>query len=287
MYHLQVLNLILINCLLALGAYLPFSTGLMVACLGTFMSVGAIVSAAAHSKAGIPLLFAVIVGGISASICGIFVALICSKLKGFLFTVSTLGLGELARVVATNNEFLGGALGYKNVEFVSVENFEFCLCSMLIIFIIIFILFEKSDIRRALSVIKENEILATTLGINVLYHRVLCLGAGGFIIGIAGGFYIHNVGILEPRMFGFESSLIILMFPILGGYRHFLGPLIGAFLLTFVPEALRFSTNSRMILYGITLIIVISARPEGIIGSSKLRSKFLLRILSANLLRLH
>src|SRR5205085_10196082 len=116
MYYLQIAILVAINCLLALSIYLPLSTGLMAVCFGSLMSIGAITAAWAYSSAGLPFSLAILSGGMVAAVAGTIIFYLCKKLTGFLFAVATLGIGELAHVVAINTEALGGALGYKNVQ---------------------------------------------------------------------------------------------------------------------------------------------------------------------------
>jgi len=241
--------------------------------MGSLMSVGAIGGAAAYSAAGLPFPIAVLVGGLVAVLAGVIVGTLCNKLAGFILAVVTLGLGELARVVATNSSTLGGALGYKNVGFIPFSTYFPYLVVGFLLCVVFFVLFEKSAMRRAFTVIRENETLAVTLGINIPRHRFVSLMIGSFIAGIAGSFYIHSVGILDPKMFGFETSLLILMYPIFGGSKTFIGPIVGAVLLTTIPEALRVSPEFRLILYGMTIVLVMLFRPEGIVAGRKLIMK--------------
>jgi branched-chain amino acid transport system permease protein len=126
-------------------------------------------------------------------------------------------------------------------------------------------LFERSASRKALAVLQENEVLATSLGISSSLHKIGTVLVGGFLAGVAGGFYIHSVGILDPRLFGFESSLLIITFAVIGGPRNFWGSIMAAVILTVIPELLRFSTTYRMILYGASLVLVVIVRPEGLL----------------------
>ncbi|HEX8396277.1 MAG TPA: branched-chain amino acid ABC transporter permease [Pyrinomonadaceae bacterium] len=264
----QNLILISINCLLALAAYLPLSTGLMVACFGTLMSIGAVVTAAAHADFSIPFFAAILLGGATAAVFGVFIALFCARLNGFLFAIATLSFGELARVIVINTDSLGGATGYSNVSLINYNEYLLYLLVTLAICFVLFYFFEKSSFRRALAVLRENEQLATTLGIGALRHRVVVIGASGFLAGIAGGFYIHHAVVLKPELYGFASSLLILMYPISGGTRTFLCPVIGAVLLTFLPDFLRFqgAGPERLIIYGAVLVLIMVLRPEGLLG---------------------
>jgi branched-chain amino acid transport system permease protein len=271
MYYLQVGILVLINAMLATGAYLPLSAGLMLMCMGTLMSVGAIVSAACHSSLGLPFPVAIFIGGLLAALAGGLIAVLCSRLIGFLFAVATLGLGELARVIVINTEALGGALGYKNVELTPPSEYLFYLLVAFGCCVVLLSFFEQSATRKLIAVLRDNEVVAASLGVNSLLHKAGVVAAGGFIAGVAGGFYIHSVGLLDPRFFGFESSLLIVTFAIIGGARNFWGAVIGATLLTVIPELLRFSSTYRMVLYGVALILVVILRPNGLLGVHRYR----------------
>jgi branched-chain amino acid transport system permease protein len=261
-YALQIAELAAINCMLALGAYVSLSSGLMVVCFGAVMSIGGIAAAAAYS-AGVPYCVAVLIGGLSGALCGAIVYALCARLARFIFAMATLGLGELARAMATNTETLGGALGYKNVQ-----PDPSVLYSVVILATVLaaFVWFERSPLRTALHLVKDNDIVASGLGIDVGRHRFGAVLVGSFIVGIGGSLYIHSVGLLDPRMFGFQNSVQILVFALVGGTAGYLGPVVGALTLTLLPELLRFSTSARMLLYGVALVAIMAVRPDGLVA---------------------
>lgn len=268
-YDLQIAELAAVSCMLALGAYLSLSCGLMFICFGAVMSVGGIIAATAYSG-GIPYLAALLLGGISAAILGGIVYLLCARLARFIFAVATLGLGELAHIVATNTEAFGGALGFKNIQPNPSSIYSFAILGL---FLLAFAQFERSPLRTVLRIIRDNDVIASSFGINVGVHRFAAIVAASFIVGIAGGLYIHTVGLLDPQMFGFDNSVQILVFAIVGGTMTYVGPILGAGLLTILPEVLRFSASARMLLYGTVLVAVMVFRPEGLSASRRVIAK--------------
>lgn len=262
MYYQQVATLAAINCLLALAAYVPYSAGLLVVCLGTFMSVGAVASASVYSVGTVPFPLALLCGGLVAALFAFAVSIICYRLKGFEFALATLGIGELTRVIATNSGMLGGALGYSNVRSDVSPLYAFL---SLVAVAALFYRFDRSAVRKALLVLRENETLAPTLGIKGTSHAVFAVTMAGLLAGLGGSLYIHTVGILDPKMFGFENSVQILVYPILGGLGSFIGPIIAGSALTVIPELLRFTPPFRMILYGASLVAAVVFLPDGII----------------------
>ena len=262
-YALHLAELAAINCMLALGAYVSLSSGLMVVCFGAVMSVGGIAGAAAYS-AGAPYFVAIVIGGIAGALCGGIVCGLCAPLTRFMFAMATIALGELGRVIAVNTELLGGALGYKNVR---PDPSVLYSIGLLATVVAVFRLYEHSPFRIALHLVKDNDVAASGLGINVARHRVLAVIAASFTVGMGGCLYIHSVGLLDPQTFGFENSVQILVFALVGGTASYAGPLAGAVSLTVLPEILRISTSARMLLYGVALVAVMAVRPEGLLTS--------------------
>jgi branched-chain amino acid transport system permease protein len=273
-YYQQLAILGGINCLLALAIYLPFSTGLLVMCFGTFMGAGAIVAAASHSTWGLPFPLALLLGASAGAIAAALIGGLCVRLGGFAFAMATLGMGELIRTSVNNVEGLGGALGYRDIQ---IGMSPIYLVAAVASWVIVFSLFERSVMRQAFRLIREDQALASSIGIDVGRHRLLAMTAGGFVAGLAGGFYVHSVGILEPRVFGFDASVLILMYAVVGGYSFFVGPLLGALVLTVIPEILRFSAALRMVLYGASLLVFIVLFPEGISGVRVHRRRYATR----------
>jgi len=259
MYLNQIAVFVMVNCILALSCYLPLTVGRLFICYGAVMSIGGVV--AAEAAYFVPMPLALLCGGVAGLLYAGLVGLICWRLEEFLFAVVTLAIGELTKVLVMNSAAMGGPLGFKNVSAILVSpSYPLVFLSS---FVVVLIYFEKSLMRKAFHFIKYSEVTAASLGIPVEKYRLLAISAGGFLAGVAGGLYIHTVGIIEPRMFGFESSIQILMFSLLGGYGYFLGPLVGAIILTITPETLRFSTSFRLVFYGLVLLLSTRLWPDG------------------------
>jgi branched-chain amino acid transport system permease protein len=266
-YYSQLIILLVVNALLALGAYLPFSSGLLVTCFGSFMGVGAILSAVAYSTYHMSFVAALLVGAFGAAAFGLIVGFVCGKLEGFLFAIATLGIGEISRIIVINSPTLGGALGYKDVETFSSSWFS---AAVLICVLCVLAMFERSLARRALTVMRGDESIATALGISIFKIRIATVSGGAFLAGIAGGIFIHSIGVLDPRLFGFEKGVEVIMYAVVGGASGMWGSLISASVLTIIPEALRFSSSLRMIIYGACIVLVVILRPDGIWGRRRL-----------------
>lgn len=262
-YYLQLLSLIAINCLLGLAAGLPLSGGLLVVCCGAFFGVGALVAAYLHATLAVPFILALLGGALCAALSALVASLLATRARGFLFAIATLSLGEVLRVIVLNSAALGGALGYKDV--LPVVGPGYPLVSLLLVFVLLRSLMA-SPVGSALLAVRVDERWSLQMGIRPELHRGLAMALGGFIAGLAGGLYVHNVGILEPRMFGAAKSIEILLFPIIGGVTRVWGPVAGAVILTLVPEIFRFSASWRMVLYGCSMVLVTLFWRDGISG---------------------
>lgn len=267
MYVIQVLTLVVINGLLGLGAYLPLAGGRIVVCSGAFAGVGAIAATVAHERYDLPYAVALLLGMCSAGVFAGLVGILTARLQGFAFALATLGVGELARVGVVNSPALGGALGFPS--FRAGPPLEAAILVGLCLALVV--RFELSSRRAVVAVLRTNERLAEGLGINVAAERLRLIVASGVLSGLAGGLHIGAVGLLAPATFGYERSIESLLFPIAGGTGSFLGPVIGAFLLTVAPEWLRFSLAFRQVLFGALMIAVMGLRPQGLLPTSVVR----------------
>lgn len=267
-YYLQILTYCAINAIVALGLYLPFSTGQLVISFGAFAGIGGITSGLLSSHDQTPFVVAIVAGGLVSGIIALVISMPFLRLQGFYLAIATLGFGEVARVIAINTEALGGALGLRGVPLHTSPWYTFAI--LLLLAYVLNYLF-RSPLGTILKAIRDNEIAVEASGINVAWYKLLTVAVGASIAGIGGGFFIHYVGVLDPRTLGFHRSIEILLYVVLGGIRTHWGSIVGAILVTVLPEALRLAPADRMLLYGGTLVLIVIARPEGILVSKSRR----------------
>lgn len=261
MYLLQLAHLAAINALLAIAVYLPLAAGRLVACFGAIMASGAVAFGWAHER-GVPMAPALVCGAGAGALLAGAVGVLLRSVRGMTFAVATLSVGELLRIVAVNVPGLGGALGY---TLASVGPLTMAPLTAFAGVAACMAWLEATSVRGAIHQLRADPQLARALGIHVERHELFSLVLGGAIAGLAGGLFVNSVGIVEPRVWGFQFSVQILMFAVVGGSTYFGGAVMGAVVLTLVPEVLRFSSSYRMILYGIVLVLVTILRPEGLL----------------------
>lgn len=222
-----------------------------------FMSVGAYAGCLFAVYAKLPTYIefplALIVGGLVAAVFGIIIGVPALRLKGDYLAIVTLAFGEIIRSVVTNLKITGGAGGLKSIP--KTTNYTIVFVVMVITIIIISNL-VKSRHGRAICSIRDNIIASESIGINVVYHKLLAFVVAAFFAGVAGVLYGHNLGILKPDTFDFNKSIEILVIVVLGGMGSIRGSVISATLITLLPEVLRGVEDYRMLIYAIVLIVM-------------------------------
>ena len=125
----------------------------------------------------------------------------------------------------------------------------------------------KSRVGRALIAIREDDLAAMAIGVNVRNYKILAFGIGTFCAGLMGSVYAHYITFISPDQYTFQISVNIFCMVILGGMGTTIGPVLGAIVLTLLPEVMRTFDVYRMIIVGLLMVLCMIFRPQGIIGS--------------------
>jgi branched-chain amino acid transport system permease protein len=286
-YVFRVLVLCGINVILAVSLNLvngfagQFSLG-----HAGFMAIGAYTSAvlslrlgvgwvAALVGAGVPsaiaqgaaLLAALIAGGVLSAIAGYLVGLPSLRLRGDYLAIVTLGFGEIIRVVLTNVEAVGASRGLPGIP--GWTSF-FWVALVAVAVVVTSRNLAESTHGRALFAIRDDEIAAAAVGIDVAAYKILAFVMGAFFAGVAGGLQAHYDSYLNPNSFTFIKSIEIVAMVVLGGMGSVSGAILAAVLLTLLPEVLRGVKEYRMVLYSLMLVVLMIVRPQGLFGSREL-----------------
>ena len=237
-----------------------------------FMSIGAYSSALlsiALSNTFPPVLdffTALICGGISAAFFGFLIGVPVLRLRGDYLAIVTLAFGEIIKSIINYLKITGGSKGLSKIPLYSdYKNFTVVFVIMVITIVLISNLIDSRD-GRAIKSIRDNDIAAESIGINISRYKVMAFVIAAGFAGIAGTLYAHNVGIIKPGIFDYNKSIEILVFVVLGGMGNIPGSIISAIILTLLPEFLRGADNLRMLLYAIVLIVMM------ILNNSKFKS---------------
>ena len=250
-------------------------------CVGAFSSAIFAVTAGANMPTYLELALAVLIGAVSAGIAGFLIGIPVLRLKGDYLAIVTLAFGEIIKNVI-NAVYLGidsngvhfslkdaksmgladdgttiikGAQGIGGLP----RNASFTV-GIILVLITLFIVLNLINSRhgRAIMAIRDNRIAAEATGLSVSHYKMLAFTVSAAIAGVAGVLYSHNLANLQAtsKSFGYNQSIMILVFVVLGGIGSVRGSLIAAVLLTLLPEKLRFLSNYRMLIYAVVLIAI-------------------------------
>jgi len=210
-----------------------------------------------------PVMFplALLAGGLLAAVTGLAVGVPTLRLRGDYLAIVTLGFGEIIRVVLQNMEAVGAASGLKGIP--NYTNF-FWTWGFAAVTVFVITSIVNSTYGRGFIAVHDDEIAASSVGINPVRYKVTAFVFGAFFAGIAGGLYAHHKQFLSPTSFDFLKSVDIVMMVILGGMGRTAGVILAAILLTLLPEFLRSFAEYRMIIYSLLIIILMILRPQGL-----------------------
>jgi len=258
-----------INTILCLSFYFPQSAGMFSMAQGGFMAIGAFVSAGLTVKLGVPFYPALLIGAVMAGGIGVIVGFPALRIKGIYLLLLTLGISEVIRIFFLNFSHTEAVAGLGGIRpHTSLFN-VYLVVALLIYF---FSRIAPNRIGRALAAIKENEEAAEIMGINLTRTKLQVFGMGAFMAGLAGGFYAHFALYILPDNFGIGKSIEILLPVLIGGTEVFWGPIVGALIITFVPEWLRVIQPYRMIVFGLLVVVMMILRPQGLLDRSLIES---------------
>lgn len=241
-----------------------------------FWAIGAYTSAAYGVYFPLPVPDAVnlfigcLLGFGAAGLAGLLIGIPCLRLRGDYLAIATLGFGEIIRIIIINIDAVGGPRGFTGIP--KWSNL-FWVYVWVVITIILLANLSRSSHGRAIISVREDEIAADSMGIYTFKYKTLAFVIGAGLAGVAGSLFAHSQQFLHPNGFTFMWSVIILLMIILGGMGSYTGSIIGAIILTLLPELLRLLgetlSNWRMVIYSVLLIILMLARPHGILGKKE------------------
>jgi branched-chain amino acid transport system permease protein len=251
-----------------------------------FLLAGAYTSALLVLKLGFNVWLSILLGGILAMVIAFGASFPFLRAKGVYFAILTVMLSEVLRMIAFYwSDLTGGYTGLADIpapepiwlpalgtiSFESKANYYYLVLVIGMVCLLIMYRLERSWLGLMWSSINENDQLARSSGVDIKRHKQLLIMVTAFFMGIAGGFYAHYMGTLSPSgdpgsPFSFTASLYLIIFMMVGGEGYFAGPIIGAYLLTIVPELGRSLQQYIPLFMGAILLLVVFAFPQGIVG---------------------
>jgi branched-chain amino acid transport system permease protein len=277
-YLLDVLTSAILYAILATALNITVGlTGVLVLGFIGFYAVGAYTTGILTAKFALcGFWVALPLSGLAAMLCGILLGIPALRLKGDYLAVVTLGFGEIIRIFLTNlNDLTGGPNGILGIKRPSFGLFtldhprDFYWFALAALALVVLIVSRLADSRygRSWIAIRENEMAAGALGINVFRKHLLSFSLSAFFGGIAGSLFAVKQGFISPDSFTFYESVLVLCMVVLGGIGNVVGSVTGALLLIVVPEFLREFSLYRMLVFGAVMIAFMVFRPNGLLGS--------------------
>lgn len=273
-YTLDVATTAGIYALLALGLNVVVGmAGLLVLGFAAFYGVGAYAYAILNTHYGLGFWTCLPIGGGLAALFGLLLGLPTLRLRGDYLAIVTLGFGEITRITLNNWDSLtNGPNGILGVAPPSLFGFSFdhprhyFLLALALVSISVFVLkrLDKSRIGRAWVAMREDETAAEAMGVPTLRLKLLAFSLAAFWGGVAGVFFAGKQLFVSPESFNFMESVMVLCMVVLGGMGSVPGAVLGAVLLSFLPEVLRGVEEYRLLAFGLAMVLMMRYRPSGI-----------------------
>ena len=313
----RTIDFALLYVMLALGLNIVVGfAGLLDLGFIAFYAVGAYTFAllgSPHFDIHLPFYISIPLGALFAAVFGLLLGTPVLKLKGDYLAIVTLGFGEIIRIFMNNLNApinitngpqginlidpiqIGGFSMGKTIEVAGfalnpVHMYYYLFLALTVGVVIMAYRLQHSRIGRAWVAMREDQIAASAMGLNIRNIKLLAFALGALSGGVAGGLFASFQGFISPESFGLLESIMILAMVVLGGMGHIPGVILGAVVLTIAPEILRDvigplqmhtfgrmivdPENARMLLFGLAMVIMMLTRPEGMWPSKRRKAEF-------------
>ncbi len=293
---IYIVNLITVHAIVAVGLNILVGyTGQISMGHAGFFAIGAFTSVILVSNWSFPLFIALPIAGFISSIFGFILGLPALRLKGPYLAIATLGFGMAVTTTIKHLEFFGGRMGLQapKLEFWGTPmkdiHFYYMIMIIAVIMVIGAVKLIKTRVGRAFIAIRDSDIAAEAMGVNLTYYKTLAFAVSAFYTGVAGGLYAFILGFINPESFHLIMSITFLAMVVVGGLGSIMGSICGAALMTYLdiklqaiqdisvigPALVTFSqkymsmagiSNIAVIVYGLIMIMIVLFEPLGIFG---------------------
>jgi branched-chain amino acid transport system permease protein len=255
-----------INAILAIAIFVTFYSGQLTLANAGFMAIGAYTTVIMSLYLPTPLPLNMLVGALLAGLVSVIVGLPVLRLRGVFLAIATIGFVEALRLgVILNVPITGEGQGLHNPAADPLGGIVPILISLPILAYLVWRL-TRSRLGQAWSAIREDELAASSNGINVPLYKMIAFIISAVLAGYAGALETHINFFVDPTEYGITRTIQILTFAVVGGTTNVFGPIVGAVFLTALPEIVRQFAAYRDVVNGVILILVIIFRPQGIVG---------------------
>jgi len=238
-----------------------------------FAGIGAYVSGILSVYLNISPMITILIGAAIAAIFGFGLGFLCLRMGGVYLSLTTLGFSEIVRLIITNEyEITRGTMGLEVPSLLGFysKNFYYYIMFAVAILVLIFLnKLVKSDLGLAFKSVLNDELAASSCGVNTIRVRVVAFTISSSIAGLAGGLYGHYLLLITPDIPSLGQMFMVLAMTIIGGMGTLSGPVIGALFLQVLSEYIRVFGKIHLLLFGLIALLVARFAPGGIVGLFK------------------
>lgn len=274
-YTIRVAATILVFTVFATGLNLILGfSGLLSFGHAAMFGAGAYISARLLLDTQMPLLWILLLAAVGSGLFGIAVGLTSWRVGGDYLALITLGIGQIFYLYLNNsNDVTGGATGLPGIpagnffgwDLTPIESvYTFCLVVTILTTALAWVI-GRSFLGRSFLAIREDEVIARAHGINVPLTKVVVFGIGSAIAGVAGVLQVLLLGFVGPATFTVDQSILVVEIVLIGGMATTLGPLLGSLLVVGSTEYLRSLADYRSMIFGALIVLILLARPGGLV----------------------
>ena len=262
-YTESVLTNIGINIVLTLSLYFPLAVGQLSLAQVGFMAIGAHLATVLTLYLHAPFSVALLAAGLLPWLLGVVLGHVLRRLQGLILAFATFAFMEIVQVFFLNFRPTGSAQGIKGIPpltqlwhvWVLVIVLVFVLCRL-----------RHSRFGRAMMAIKDDELVADALGVHVARVKVIAFAAGTAVAGVGGGLYAHYAQYIQYSDFGADKAMSIMTYAVFGGINFWLGGVLGAAILSYMPVLLQVFEHWRLEVHGAIILTVMAVRPQGVLA---------------------
>jgi len=235
-----------------------------------FSGVGAYTSGMLAVYLGLPPWLGILIGIGMAALLGLGLGYLCIRMGGIYLSLTTLGFSEILRIIMTNEDrWTRGTMGLQVPGFFAEYSktsyyYLFLIVTILLLLLIYWI--THSEMGLTFRAVLNDELAASSSGINTIQVRVLAFTISSAMAGLAGGLYGHYLMLITPDIPSLGQMFLVLAMAVIGGMGSFAGPIIGSFILEILSEYIRIYGEYHVLLFGLVALAMARFAPEGLMG---------------------
>ncbi|MBI2468650.1 MAG: branched-chain amino acid ABC transporter permease [Candidatus Rokubacteria bacterium] len=285
-FYLSLLTLFGFRILLGLSAYVVILTGQISMAQAGFYALGAYAGGAATAIWGWPIVPAILLGALVGGLFGFLVGFPALRVHGLFLVIATLAFTEIVRMVFLNLKYTirvgdrtigpAAAEGFRGITYYYQNGWSSLqIVGFTWVFVLLalfgFWLMDRSRAGAVLRAVGEDELAASSVGINLTAAKVSAMTVGGLVAGLAGGLYAHYATYISQEDFGVLLATFAIAYALIGGTGSVLGPIAGVLFFSLLIDGLRFLGDWRNLLFGVLIVAMMNLRPHGIVDAALVR----------------